>query len=165
MPGTIQTGIVQSPLANLALVMATEVWQQNRPKGRKPCWAFRVTDGEKVIFQSRQVSMRLLSHDAAFWVARLVETLHGPGQPLEWRGEMEDDCSAIWKDFDAHAEHLHGPRRGGSWYCSVSGPDMTRFFHTADQTDVRPRSGCAARWLCELVISAADLGLIEPYPA
>lgn len=145
--------------------MTTEVWLQDRPKGRKPCWAFRVTDGEQLIFQSRQVSVRLLSRDAACWVARLVDALHGPGKPLEWRGDLEDDCSAASKNLGAHAEHLHGPRRGGNWYCSVGGLDGTRFFHTADQNDVQPRNGGAARWLCELVISAADAGILESYAA
>jgi hypothetical protein len=143
--------------------MTTEIWQQDRPKGRNACWAFRVTDGDSVIFQSRQVSVRLLSRDAASWVARMIEELRGPGRSLEWQGDMEDDCSAVWRTFGAHAEHLHGPRRGGSWYCSVGGPNGTRFFHRADRADVQPRSGGAARWLCELVISAADAGLLESY--
>lgn len=145
--------------------MTTEVWQQDRPKGRSACWAYRVTEGEKLIFQSQQVSVRLLSRDAAFWIARLIEALHGPGQPLEWCGDLEDDCSAIWKNLGAHAEHSQGPRRSGLWYCAVRRSDGMRFFHTADRGDVQPRSGSAARWLCELVISAADAGMIESYAA
>jgi hypothetical protein len=55
--------------------MTTEIWQQDRPKGRNPYWAFRVTAGERVIFQSREVSVRLLSRDAAFWIARLNRSM------------------------------------------------------------------------------------------
>ena len=149
----------------LVLVMTTEVWQFDRPKGRKPIWACRVMDDATVIFESRVVAVRLLSCDAASWIARMVEALHGATQSLEWRGDLEDDCSAVWKRFGAHAEHLNGPRRGGIWYCSVDDLDGKRFFHTADNPDIQPRSGAAARWLCELVVSLADAGLVEAYAA
>ena len=147
------------------LDMTTEVWQFDRPKGRPPVWACRVTDGPTVIFESYAVSLRLLSRDAASWIARVVEELHGAVYPLEWRGDLEDDCSAAWKRFVAHAEHLQGPHRGGIWYCSVSDLDGKRFFHTADRKDIQPKSGAAARWLCELVISAAEAGSVGPYVA
>jgi hypothetical protein len=145
--------------------MATDVWQFDRPKGRKPLWACRVTDGATVIFASRSVSLRLLSRDAARWLGRLVEAAHQRGCPvaatLEWTGDLEDDCQVKWKQLWAHAEHLQGRRRGGIWYCSVTGRDGHRFFHTIDSPDIQLRSGAAARWLCELLMRAADSGILE----
>lgn len=143
--------------------MTTEIWQQVRPNRRNPCWAFRVTDEATEVFQSRQTSIHFLSRDAAASVTRMVAAVRGPGQSLDWLGDLDDDCSAAWNDFSAHAEHMQDPRRGGNWYCSVTRTDGSRFFHTADQPDIRPRSGASARWLCELVISAAEAGVIDAY--
>lgn len=142
--------------------MNTEIWQRDRPKGRKPVWAFRVTDGATLNFDSQRVANRLVSREAASWIAQLVEKLRGVGKPLEWRGDLQDDCSATRQEYAAHAEHLQGPKRGGSWYCSVS-RDGKLLFNSADRNDIHPSSGAGARWLCELVISAAESGVF-PLP-
>lgn len=144
--------------------MGIDIWKSIRQKKREPLWSYRVIDGEKVIFQSRQVSVRFLNQDAALWVARLVEQLGGPGEPLGWTGDLADDCSVETKELLGRAEHLYGPRRGGAWYCAVYGTPLSRYFHTADRIDIQSRSGSAARWLCELVISAAEVGLIQAEP-
>jgi hypothetical protein len=126
-------------------------------------WAFRVTIGGRIVFESRGVSIRFMSREAASQIAELVEALDGAVWALAWRGDPADDCSATWGRFGAHAEHIRGPRRGGSWYCSVFGSDGERYFHTADENDVQPRSGQAARWICELVVAAGDLGIVKAY--
>ncbi len=140
--------------------MSIEVWLQHRPKGRTPYWACRVCDGDHVLWASRQVSVRLLSRDAALWIATMIAALNGPAPRLEWSGDLKDDCKSSFGEFSAHAEWLCGPRRGGRWYCSVNGPAGTRYFHTADQNDIQPRNADAARWLCELVIAAGAAGVI-----
>ena len=145
--------------------MGIEIWQLERPKGRKPRWAYRITDDVTYVFDSRSVSVHVLSPDAARWIARLIEGLRSRTQTLHWNGDLKDDCSAVWKKFHAHAEHLQGPRRGGIWYCSVGDVDGNRFFHTADYPDIQPRSGAAARWLCELMISSANAGFLQIYAA
>ena len=143
--------------------MPCEIWQQDRPKGRKPVWAFRLIDGATESFTSQCISVRLLTRDAAAWVAGLVEAQRGSTLLLPWTGDFDDDCSVTWKRLYAHAEHMEGPRRGGIWFCSVSDLDGKRLFHTADNADVQPKSGSAARWLCELIISSADSGILDPY--
>ena len=144
--------------------MAVEVWQHARPKGRPPRWAFRVTRDEAVAFESAWVAIRYSERGDASWLAGLIDSLVArgtlpwrPGHPAPaetmWDGDLDDDCRATVGDMHAHAEHLHGPRRGGAWYCSVS-RSGERLFHTAD-CGVLPRSGGAARWLCELVMYSA----------
>jgi hypothetical protein len=143
--------------------MAVEVWQHARPKGRPPRWAFRVTRGDAVAFESAWVAIRYSAREDASWLAGLIDSLVArgtlPGRPghpntasagVRWDGDPDDDCQTTVGDMHAHAEHLHGPRRGGAWYCSVS-RSGERLFHTAD-CGVQPRNGGAARWLCELVM-------------
>ena len=91
----------------------------------------------------------------------MVEAVKTNIQSLDWHGIFNDDCAATWKNYQAHAEHLSGPQRGGIWYCSVSDAEGGRYFHTADRSDIQPKNGVAARWLCELVVSAAEQGVIE----
>ena len=144
--------------------MAVEVWQYARPEGRPPRWAFRVTRGDAVAFESAWVAIRYSAGEDASGLAGLIDSLVArgtspwrPGHPapaeMRWDGDPDDDCRATVGDMHAHAEHLHGPRRGGAWYCSVS-RSGERSFHTAD-CGVQPRSGGAARWLCELVMYSA----------
>jgi hypothetical protein len=155
--------------------MAVEVWQFARPKGRSPRWAFRVRDGDRIVFESAWVSVRYRAREDAAWLAELIEweAARGvfpgcPGHPtsasvlVPWSGDLGDDCWATVGDVSAHAEHLYGPVRGGAWYCSVrrSGELL---FHTADY-GVQPRSGEAARWLCEVVLCAVVVGLGQEAP-
>jgi hypothetical protein len=143
--------------------MATEVWLQARPKGRPPRWAFRVTAGGAVAFESARAAIRYATGEDAAWLAGVIDSLVArglspghPGRPfpglgrIEWVGDLDDDCSATQGDVRAHAEHLHGPRRGGAWYCSVVRSGR-RLFHTAD-CGIQPSRGAAARWLCELIM-------------
>jgi len=82
---------------------------------------------------------------------------------LEWTGDLDDDCAAETDTLYAHAEWCNGPRHGGLWYCMVTACDPNlRYFHSLDMS-IEPRSSIAARWLCELVISAASAGLISAY--
>jgi hypothetical protein len=149
--------------------MAVEVWQYARPGGRSPRWAFRVTAGGAVVFESAWVSVRYQAREDAAWLAELIDALaeqgafHGcPGHPtsaplaVRWDGDLGDDCSATVGTLYAHAEHLSGPFRGGVWYCSVR-REGESLFHTAER-GVQPRSGEAARWLCEVVLGAAVAG-------
>jgi hypothetical protein len=141
--------------------MAAEVWQFVRPKGRASRWAFRVALGGAVVFESAWVSVRCSAREDARWLAGLVEALADrgalpgcPGHPglVTWGGDLDDDCWASVGEFHAHAEHLSGPSRGGLWYCSVSRRGVG-VFHSGDH-GVQPRSGRAARWLCEVVMAA-----------
>ena len=145
--------------------MSVEVWQYARPKGRPSRWAFRVARGEAVAFESAWVAIRYATREDASWLAGSIESLVARGTPpwrpghpspaeIHWVGDPDDDCQAKVGDMHAHAEHLHGPRRGGAWYCSVS-RSGERLFHTAD-CGVQPRSGGAARWLCEVVMFSAS---------
>jgi hypothetical protein len=146
--------------------MAAEVWERIRPKGRPPVWAFRVTSGDVVVFESAWVAVRFSTRSDAVWLASLVDRLVAHGRPparpgttnlagVRWNGDLADDCWTTVGNIDAHAEHLYGPRRGGAWYCSV-GRQGESLFHTAD-IGIQPRSSVAARWMCELVMSAAEL--------
>jgi hypothetical protein len=150
--------------------MVVEVWQHVRPKGRPPRWAFRVTRGDAIAFESTWVAIRYSTREDASWLAELIDSLvargRQPGRPghpaspgagIRWDGDPKDDCRASVGDMYAHAEHIHGPRRGGAWYCSFSRAGE-QLFHTADR-GVQPRSGGAARWLCEVVMYSA----IETY--
>jgi hypothetical protein len=129
----------------------------NRPKGRAPIWVVRVFDDGALAFSSDTKSIRFRSEDDAKLLGRAIATALDAGAPIDrsdivWAGDLSDDCTAEIGRFGAHAEHLHGPRRGGLWYCQVYG-----VFHSADWGIV-PRNGNAARWLCELVASAAECG-------
>jgi hypothetical protein len=133
---------------------------------------FRVTAGDTVVFESAWVSVQYQARQDAEWLARLIDALAEqgafPGCPghssqvasvVRWAGDLGDDCSAFVGELHCHAEHLSGPVRGGAWYCSVSRSGES-VFHTADR-GVHPRSGEAARWLCEVVVCAATAGLGE----
>jgi hypothetical protein len=123
-----------------------------------------------VIFDSARVSVRYRSREDAAWLARLIDTLIERGafpgcpgysrqfsEPVEWHGDLGDDCSAVIGDLFCHAEHSSGPIRGGLWYCSVS-QGSEQLFNTAN-CGIEPRSGEAARWLCELIVSAVLAGI------
>ena len=151
--------------------MTVELWQAPRPKGRPSRWAFRVTAGDAVVFESAWVSVRYLGREDAAWLAGLIDALAArgeftgcpghPGQvarPMPWQGDLGDDCSASVGDLSCHAEHMHGPVRGGVWYCAA-GRGGEALLHTAER-GVQPRSGEAARWLCEIVIRAAVAGVL-----
>jgi hypothetical protein len=151
------------------ILMTVKVWQQARPKGRPPRWAFRVTGRNAVVFESAWVAIRYAVREDASWLALLIDSLVArgtlPGRSghptpalagMRWDGDPVDDCRVTVGDMCAHAEHLHGPHRGGAWYCSVSRSGEL-LFHTAD-LGIQPRNGAAARWLCELVMYSALLG-------
>jgi hypothetical protein len=154
--------------------VAVEVWQHDRPKQRPPLYAFRVTIEDRIVFESAWVSVHFRSADDAQWFANVIEALAErgsfagcPGHPgqvttsFAWTRDLDDDCVASIHGFDCHAEHMEGPAHGGPWYCAVQS-SAGRYFHTIDRA-AEPRSGLAARWLCEIVASAAAAGLIEPY--
>lgn len=154
--------------------MTTEIYQSSRPKNRSSLWQCRVSDGSTIIFDSEWVALRFQTSGAAQWLADLITATHvndsfwpPPGhrssnEPLlEWTGDPNQDCAAETDTLYAHAESCTGPRRGGVWYCMVSSRDHDRrFFHSLDMS-IEPRNSIAARWLCELVISAATAGLIS----
>ncbi len=76
-----------------------------------------------------------------------------------WTGDLDDDCSLHWRGYHAHAECLSR----NQWHCMVwreAEGKSTQVFH-ADEFDVMPKTGEAARWLCELVIATADRGGIS----
>jgi hypothetical protein len=150
--------------------MAIEVWEAARVKGRPARWAFRVTQNGAVVFESSRVSVRYAARESAAWLAELIDSLIGcgafpgypgrsepPAEPILWSGALGDDCSAHVGGLDLHAEHVSGPARGGIWYCAVQEAGRS-VFHTAD-FGVEPRSGEAARWLCEVVARAALAGI------
>lgn len=73
-------------------------------------------------------------------------------EPIVWTGDIEDDCVAKWRGLGAHAEYLNRY----SWHAMVwvinpnakVGADNLTLFH-ADENDVNPKTGPAARKLCE----------------
>lgn len=155
--------------------MAVVVWQTARPKGRPPRWAFRVTTDDVVVFESPWVAVRFAARHDAEWLAATIDRLAAirrfpwcPGHPgqcepvLWWGGDIGDDHGATIEGIQCHAEHLNGPLRGGIWYCQVY-RDREQYFHTAD-SGVQPRSGPAAWWVCEMVISALLAGVYLPHP-
>lgn len=91
-------------------------------------------------------------------------------EPIEWKGDLGDDCTAEWRGMFAHAECLYeydpddhepdeSPNDPSYWFCSViiKGREY-ELFH--DMTaDVMPKTGKAARWLCELVMRAYAAGV------
>jgi hypothetical protein len=170
--GDTTTQLAEHNMADIG----SQVWQLHRPKLRPSVWACYVHVGSKTVFDSRWLSLRLWSESAGNWLAGLVADLHAQGilpspwchasqpnlQPIVWTGEMDDDCHATLGEFQAHAEWQHGPRRGGHWYCQVRGP-LGQYFHTADRNDIQPRNGVAARWLCEVVMRAASISLLNSY--
>lgn len=143
-----------------------------RPKGRPTLWACSVSENDRMAFSSRSVSLRLLDESAAHWLGQLVADvlavgslqLMGKEGPPQWQGNPKDDCSLAFENHAAHAEWLSGPSRGGVWYCAVYCTDGSRLFHTADFHQIQPKSGRAARWLCELVIQGGRAGIVSGYP-
>jgi hypothetical protein len=154
--------------------MSVVICEAHRPKRRDPQWTFRVMAGGALVFDSACVALRYGTREDAAWLAwvinRLAESwasvggepgLRPGGSSVGWRGDINDDCQAEILGCWAHAEHLYGPRRGGAWYCQVQ-CDGGRIFHTADRR-VEPKNGGAARWLCEVLATAASLDILEPY--
>jgi hypothetical protein len=86
-------------------VVAVEVWQAARPKGRPARWAFRVTAGGEVIFKSAWVDVRYADRGDAEWLAGLIDRLAArgafagcpghPGQvgPVLWWGPLDFSSS------------------------------------------------------------------------
>ena len=85
-------------------------------------------------------------------------------EPIPWTGDLEDDCTARWRGFGAHAECMDeydpdDPGSSNAWYCCVweqmpgakVGADNREVFHSSD-ADICPLTGPAARQLCELVM-------------
>ncbi len=156
--------------------MTTEVYLHSRENKGPPLWECRVLNGKEVIFDSLWVSLRIRSANAAQWLADLVIATYdrgllraAPGHRssndpfVEWTGDPSDDCAARLGPLHAHTEWSSGPHRGGDWYCMVrTTEDNATFFHSADMS-IHPRSGVAARWLCETIMAAANAGLLSPY--
>jgi len=153
--------------------MGVVMRQIQRPKGRAPRWAFCVYREAQVVFDSQWASVGFVARDSADWLAGLIARLDAhdafagcpghprvcarPAAPLLWQGDLADDCHAQAGELHCHAEWLTGPRRGGLWYASVWRTESANasVFHTLDR-GLQPRSGSAARWLCELVVQARD---------
>jgi hypothetical protein len=125
-----------------------------------------------VLFESAWVAVRYVDRDAAAWLVGLIDRLAArgmfpgcpghPGQvaPVLGRGGIGNDHGATVDGIHCHAEHLFGPVRGGGWYCQVY-RGAEQFFHTAE-SGVQPRSGPAAWWVCEVVVSAVRAEVWEP---
>ena len=134
-----------------------ETQLKERPKGREPSWVVRVIDDGALVFSSESKSIRFKNEAAAKLLGRVVATAVEAETPIlpngiQWKGDLDDDCTASIGRFRAHAEHLEGPRRGGIWYCQVY--DV---LHSVE-AGIVPRNGEAARWLCEVVANAAEHG-------
>lgn len=72
---------------------------------------------------------------------------------FEWTGDLCDDCTCKAGPLLAHVECLSDEPE--VWHASVNlfyrvkgDPDIFR----ADTADIIPKTGEAARWLCELVM-------------
>lgn len=142
--------------------MAIEIELVAQPKGRPPRWRLRVSN-PNILFDDAWVALRFQSEAAAHWLGELIIAIHERGgnlprrSELAWHGDLDD---ATFEDASiyAHAEHLEGPLgKGGTWYCQVQDGDQT-LFHSVDSA-IQPRSCAAARWLCEAVILARNLGV------
>lgn len=147
-----------------------------RADGKPKLWACAVLEDGHTAFSSRSVSLRLRDESAARWLGELVVSLLADGTALPmishqrtdkplWEGDLDDDCHLDAGGHRAHVEWMSGPRRGGSWYCAVVSADGRRLFHTADFNTIQPKSGAAARWLCELIIQCGECGAIRGYAA
>ena len=139
----------------MAYRIVTEL--RERPKGREPRWVVSVVDGGQIAFSSEHVSVRFRGESGAELLGRAVVSVLDAGAPLTcsdaaWEGDVNDDTRAKIGAFDAHAEHLEGPRRGGIWYFQVYG-----VVHSGE-AGIEARSGRAARWLCEVFANAAGHG-------
>ena len=139
--------------------MTIEVNVTDRPKGRSALWGFKILDKENIVFDDSWVSIKFLNQKSAIWMAEIVEKLYEKGLILprtaqkNWERDLDYDCILQEGNLFAHAEHMEGPKgKGGIWYCQVHSKDR-RYFHTSDH-DIQPRSGAAARWLCEIIILA-----------
>lgn len=130
-----------------------ETTELPRKRGRHPRWRVRIVREDTCVFDSRSVSVRIPDRQAAAQLGDLVTKAVEMGLDVRtfpnavWDGDLDDDCSATIHGFRAHAEHLEGPKDGGTWYCSVGD-----IFHTAD-VGFSPKNGRAARWLCEVAAS------------
>ena len=65
--------------------------------------------------------------------------------------------------FVAYIEHFHKGGPDERWECYVEGLEGLRYFLTKDNMSIYPKSGAAARWLCEFMMTAAELGLLQGY--
>ena len=143
-----------------------EVFANPHKRKRNDNWCCRVVQDGEALFLSDWVALRLETVQAATWLAELVKRsieheffLPAPGHrsadesPYHWKGDMRDDCYTNFEGLNAHAEWVDGPYQGGNWYCQVMSKQKSHF-HTADMR-MTPGSGSAARWTCEMVISAA----------
>ena len=141
-------------------------------------WQCRLIVYGGVAFDSRWLAVRMHSAATAWWLADLVRLAYSndclppaPGHghvrtaSWEWAGGLNDDCALNLGSRHARAEWCTGPRRGGSWFCLVHDDacEYNPVFHTAD-VHIEPKSGLAARWLCELVTSVLQAGLRVPPP-
>lgn len=153
--------------------LSVEVEPLERPKGRARLWKCVVSTDGREVFASRTVAIRLREERAARWLGELVAGLMTEGLSVPtavhtrdgvsaWEGDLDDDCWLDAGHCSAHAEWMDGPRRGGVWYCSVRDRDGTILFSTVDFRDIQPKSGVAARWLCEHVIQASEVGTLRP---
>jgi hypothetical protein len=152
------------------LSVGIDIWEAARPKGRQPRWAFRVNSDLGVVFESAWVAVRYATRRDAEWLAATIDRLAdmgrfagSPGHPgqcepvLHWDVDIGNDHKVTVAGIHCHAEHLFGPVRGGGWYCQVSS-STDQFFHTIE-SGVQPRSGLAAKWICEVVVSAVLAGV------
>jgi hypothetical protein len=120
-----------------------------------------VNEAGVVVFDSEWLAVRFADKRAVEFIGELVfaaisagtyrrppvHLLRGsePTIALAWTGDLDDDCVARVDEVLAHTEWMSGPRKGGTWYCSVSTTKTADdyLFHTS--VGITPTSGDAAR--------------------
>ena len=85
-------------------------------------------------------------------------------EPIEWTGDLNDDCVARWRGLLAHAEAMNkGVDKNGMsvewWYFAVcrEGEEDDIVHSTSDEMSAA--TGEAARRICEVFMRLAAVGL------
>lgn len=81
---------------------------------------------------------------------------------IQWKGDLDDDCSAMVGNLSAHCESLgEYDKHFENWYCSVAPVDKAGFvngpdlFHSSESGGAI-LGGTMARAICEAILKAAS---------
>jgi hypothetical protein len=150
-------------------------------------WIAIVRRGDDVVFDSRSISLHLVTESAARWLAALVRTAIEAGvfappkganvppphrAPLVWTQQgsrdFDDDSVARLGPFGGHVEWTNGPKgKGGDYFFNVwrdtpSAGGFVDLNGTEVWSHLRARSADAGRFLVELVMDVAGAGYPIP---
>ena len=75
-------------------------------------------------------------------------------QPIEWTGDLDDDCSARWCGLLLRAAEMNG----GDWWWAVSDLNTGQELESSNDKMTRIATGSAARARAEAAARRALLG-------